>query len=174
MGCDVERNGKQQELSEVKQKSQDHGSDMASIRDKILHFACGAHDFELVQDDFDEQRGWEATFGVEFKNNPRTERLFASAILGEQHARFWLELSCARESWKTDHDRILRRASDFDVAICPLDDVQDSDELRLRLLTRAWVPGFGQRIFGLTLSNLMACKAAVRTITDGSQDSIES
>ena len=156
----------------MKHKSQDHGVDMGSIRDKILHFACDAHDFELEQDDFDEQRGWKATFGVKFKNNPRKEQLFASAILGEQHARFWLELSCARESWTTDHDRILRRASDFDVAICPLDEAQDSDELRLQLLSRAWVPGFGQRIFGLTLSNLMACKAAVRAITEGSPNSI--
>ncbi len=58
----------------------------------------------------------------------------------------------------------------FDVALCPVDELQDTDELRLRLLSRAWVPGFGQRIFGLTLSNLMDCKAAVRAITDGSSE----
>ena len=145
----------------MKHKSQDHGSDLASIRDKILHFACGAHDFELEADDFDEQRGWDASFGVEFKNNARRERLYTSAKLGEQHVRFWLELSCARDLWKTDNDQILRRAAEFDVAVCPLVEDPPSSEQRLQLIARAWVPNFSQRIFGLTLSNLMDCRAAI-------------
>ena len=50
--------------------------------------------------------------------------------------------------------------SEFDIAIHPQSN-EEKDKIYCHLTTRAWLPNFNQRIFGLTFSNLLNCKQAV-------------
>ncbi len=141
--------------------SRPSGGALASLREQILRFACGAHDFELERDDFEKDRDWSASFIVKWKSCPIQEQLFMKANAGEHHIRVWLEVELPRGVWKTDYEQILQKSATFDVALFPIDNEQQLDRQRLLLGARAWVPNFSQRIFGLTLSNLMDCKSAI-------------
>jgi hypothetical protein len=135
-------------------------SDLEAIRQQILEFACSKHDFAAIRDEFLESGDWSATFGVTFKDSTVEERLHCDAPIGEHHVRFMLELDIDREIWAREYEPILREVSRHDVTLEPGTEAGE----RCRLTTRAWIPGFSQRIFGLTLSNLIDCKNAVRSL----------
>ena len=135
-------------------------SDLENIRDLILKFACTVHDFTLEKDDFLLNGDWNATFLVTFKHNNREDRLFCEAPLGEYFLRLGVGLVLEKEIWEREFHSILAVISKFDIAIHPkLND--EKDKTSCRLTTRAWIPNFNQRIFGLTFSNLMDCKQTV-------------
>ncbi len=136
-------------------------SDLEAIRDQILNFACGAHDFRAETDKFLHNGGWYGEFVVTLRDQPEDERLYCEAPSGEHFIRFWLDLEVDAELWERELENILQMTSHYDVAIVPAPIKVEGGRRRCRLHTRAWIPNFSQRIFGLTLSNLMACQDAV-------------
>jgi hypothetical protein len=138
-------------------------SDLEAIRNQILDFACVAHDFRAETDEFLPNGDWNGVFVVEFRDHPEEERLHCEAPAGEHFVRFWLNLEVDTKIWEDEHENIVRAASDYDVAVYPALAEGEGSKRHFCLYSRAWIPGFSQRIFGLTLSNLMECKTAVLT-----------
>ncbi len=144
----------------MKEKRRPDRSDLEAIRNQILDFACAKHDFKLESEDFPFDGNWNGVFLMKFRDNPEEERLYCEAPLGEHFIRFGLDLETDEHVWQREHEDICRETSGYDVAIYPSHEPEDGKR-RCRLSARAWIPNFGQRIFGLTLSNLMDCKKAV-------------
>ncbi len=145
----------------MKKKRRPDKSDLEAIRDQILDFACTKHDFKLETDDFLPEGDWNGVFIVKFKDNPKEDRLYCEAPLGENFFRFGLDLVFDEKVWERKYENILREVSGYDVAIYLSPDKGEEGKRHCRLYSRAWIPNFSQRIFGLTLSNLMDCKDAV-------------
>jgi hypothetical protein len=147
----------------MKKKRKPDKSDLEAIRDQILDFACTKHDFKLETDDFLPEGDWKGIFIVKFKDNPEEDRLYCEAPLGENFFRFGLDLVFDEKVWKKEYENILREVSGYDVAIYPNPGPDNGEDGKryCRLYSRVWIPNFSQRIFGLTLSNLMDCKDAV-------------
>ena len=145
----------------MKKRSIPGKSDLEAIRNQILDFACVAHDFRAETDEFLHNGDWNGVFVVEFRDHPEEERLHCEAPSGEHFVRFWLDLEVDAEIWEKEHENILRVASRYDVAVDPTPVEGEGGKRLCRLYSRAWIPSFSQRIFGLTLSNLMECKGAV-------------
>ena len=144
----------------MKEKRKPDRSDLEAIRSQILNFACAKHDFKLESEDFPFDGNWNGVFLVKFKDNSGEERLYCEVPLGEHFIRFGIDLEVDEKVWQQDHEDIFREASGYDVAIYP-SLAQEGGKRLCRLSIRAWIPNFGQRIFGLTLSNLMDCKRAI-------------
>ena len=144
----------------MKEKRRPGRSDLEVIRNQILDFACAKHDFKLESEDFPFDGNWNGVFLVKFKDSTEEERLYCEAPLGEHFVRFGLDLEVIEQVWQQEHENIFREASGYDVAIYP-SHAQEGGKRHCRLSIRAWIPNFGQRIFGLTLSNLMDCKRAI-------------
>jgi len=147
----------------MKKKRRPDKSDLEAIRDQILDFACTRHDFKLETDDFLPGGDWNGIFTVKFRDNSKEDRLYCEAPLGEHFLRFGLDLVFDEKAWERKSENILREVSGHDVAIYPNlgPDKGEDGKRHCRLYSRAWIPNFSQRIFGLTLSNLMDCKDAV-------------
>ena len=139
-------------------------TDLEVLRDMILSFACDKHDFALVKDEFSHAGAWNSVFEVKIKGTDGEDLLFCEAPLGEFYLRFGLDLTISKEVMEKEHGRILQEISKFDVAIKPDSDHSHGNTTKSRLTMRAWTPTFNQRIFGLTLSNLLDCKKAVTEI----------
>lgn len=144
----------------MKEKRRPDRSDLEAIRNQILDFACAKHDFKLESEDFPFDGNWNGVFRMKCKDNPEEERLYCEAPLGEHFIRFGLDLEIDEHVWQREREDICRETSGYDVAIYPSHEAEGGKR-RCRLSARAWTPNFGQRIFGLTLSNLMDCKKAV-------------
>lgn len=144
----------------MKEKRRPDRLDLEAIRNQILDFACAKHDFKLDSEDFPFDGNWNGVFLVKFKDNSKEERLYCEAPLGEHFIRFGLDMEVIEQVWQQEHENIFREASGYDVAIYP-SLAQKGGKRHCRLSIRAWIPNFGQRIFGLTLSNLMDCKRAI-------------
>ncbi|MBT3881260.1 MAG: hypothetical protein HON76_16515 [Candidatus Scalindua sp.] len=151
----------------MKKKRVPDKSDLDTIRDQILDFACAKHDFKPEADEFLQNGDWNGIFIVKFRDNPEEERLYCEAPLGEHFIRFGLHLEVDGETWKTEYENILRKVSGHDVALCPIPDEGEESKKHCRLYLRAWTPNFSQRIFGLTLTNLMDCKETVLSMLSG-------
>lgn len=136
-------------------------SDLDAIRAQILTFACDKHDFALETDKFLPSGEWYGEFIVSIKGSNKNDRLYCSAPLGEHFIRFGLDLSFKKEVWEKNYITILQKISEFDSSLYPGKVKEEKSILHCRLFTRAWIPNFNQRIFGLTLSNLLDCKEAV-------------
>ncbi len=136
-------------------------SDLEAIRDQILDFACAKHDFKLETDDFLPEGDWNGVFIVKFRDNPEGDRLYCEAPLGEHFLRFGLDLTFDEKIWEREYENIFREVSGYDVAIYLNPAKGEERKRHCRLYSRVWIPNFSQRIFGLTLSNLMDCKDAV-------------
>ena len=145
----------------MKKRSIPGKSDLEAIRNQILDFACVAHDFRAETDEFLHNGDWNGVFVVEFRDHPEEERLHCEAPSGEHFVRFWLDIEVDAKIWEKELENILRVASRYDVAVYPAPVVGEEGKRLCRLYSRAWIPSFSQRIFGLTLSNLMECKSAV-------------
>ncbi|MBS1257819.1 MAG: hypothetical protein MAG551_00872 [Candidatus Scalindua arabica] len=145
----------------MKKKRRPDKSDLEAIRDQILDFACTKHDFKLEKDDFLPEGDWHGVFIVQFKDSPEEDRLYCEAPLGESFFRFGLDLVFDEEIWEREHENISREAAGYDVALYLSPAGEKEGKRHCRIYSRAWIPNFSQRIFGLTLSNLMDCKAAV-------------
>jgi hypothetical protein len=145
----------------MKKKRRPDKSDLEAIRDQILDFACAKHDFKLETDDFLPEGDWNGVFIVKFKDNLQEDRLYCEAPLGENFFRFGLDLVFDEKVWERKYENILREVSGYDIAIYLSPDRGENGKRHCRLYSRAWIPNFSQRIFGLTLSNLMDCKDAV-------------
>ncbi|RLC01114.1 MAG: hypothetical protein DRH90_16915 [Deltaproteobacteria bacterium] len=148
----------------MKKRSIPGKSDLEAIRNQILDFACVAHDFRAETDEFLHNGDWNGVFVVDFRNHSEEERLYCSAPSGEHFIRFWLVIDIDSKVWQKEHEKFLRVASRYDVAIDPVPVKKEGDKRLCRLYSRVWVPGFSQRVFGLTLSNLMECKSAMLPI----------
>ena len=148
----------------MKKKRVPDKSDLDAIRDQILDFACAKHDFKPETDEFLQNGDWNGIFIVKFRDNPEEERLHCKAPLGEHFIRFGLNLEVDGETWKREYENILREASGYDVALYPIPAEGEESKRHYRLYSRAWIPNFSQRIFGLTLTNLLDCKKAVLLI----------
>ena len=148
----------------MKKKRVPDKSDLDAIRDQILDFACAKHDFKPETDEFLQNGDWNGIFIVKFRDNPEEERLHCKAPLGEHFIRFGLNLDVDGETWKREYENILREASGYDVALYPIPSEGEESKRHYRLYSRAWIPNFSQRIFGLTLTNLLDCKKAVLLI----------
>ncbi len=135
-------------------------SDIKNIRDLILEFACTIHDFTLEKDDFLPNGDWNSTFLITFKHNKQEDRLFCEVPFGEYFLRFGVQLVLDKKIWERESLAILAVISEFDIAIHPQSN-KEKDEIYFHLTTRAWIPNFNQRIFGLTFSNLLNCKQTV-------------
>ena len=144
----------------MKEKRRPDRLDLEAIRNQILDFACAKHDFKLESEDFPFDGNWNGVFLVKFRDNPEADRLYCEAPLGEHFIRFGLDLEIDERAWQREHENIFREASGYDVAIYP-SLTKEGGKRHCRLSIRAWIPNFGQRIFGLTLSNLMDCKKAI-------------
>ncbi|MFO0793066.1 MAG: hypothetical protein U0586_03280 [Candidatus Brocadiaceae bacterium] len=144
----------------MKEKRKPDRTDLEAIRSQILDFACDRHDFKLESEDFPFDGNWNGVFLVKFRDNPEDERLYCEAPLGEHFIRFGLDIAVDEQTWQKEHEDICREASGYDVAVYPSHQ-EEGGNRRCRLSIRAWIPNFGQRIFGLTLSNLMDCKKAI-------------
>ncbi|HHT9113817.1 MAG: hypothetical protein HZA47_05920 [Planctomycetes bacterium] len=144
----------------MKEKRRPDRLDLEAIRNQILDFACTKHDFKLESEDFPFDGNWNSAFLVKFRDNSGEERLYCEAPLGEHFVRFGLDLEIDERAWLREHENIFREASGYDVAIYP-SLTKEGGKRHCRLSVRAWIPNFGQRIFGLTLSNLMDCKKAI-------------
>lgn len=143
----------------MKDKRKPDRSDLETIRNQILDFACAKHDFKLVSEDFPFDGNWNAVFLVKLRNNTEEDRLYCESPLGEHFIRFGLDLEVDEQVWLREYENIFRKASGYDVAIYP--SLLKEGGRYCRLSVRVWVPNFGQRIFGLTLSNLVDCKKAI-------------
>jgi hypothetical protein len=148
----------------MKKKRVPDKSDLDTIRDQILDFACAKHDFKPEADEFLQNGDWNGIFIVKFRDNPEEERLHCEVPLGEHFIRFGLNLEVDGETWKREYENILREASGYDVALYPIPADGEESKRHYGLYSRAWIPNFSQRIFGLTLTNLMDCKKAVLSI----------
>jgi len=148
----------------MKKRSIPGKSDLEAIRNQILIFACVAHDFQAETDEFLHNGDWNGVFVVDFRNYSEEERLYCSAPSGEHFIRFWLVIGIDSEVWEKEHEKILREASRYDVAIDPVPIKKAGGKRLCRFYSRVWIPGFSQRVFGLTLSNLMECKSAMLSI----------
>lgn len=144
----------------MKEKRRPDRADIEAVRSQILDFACAKHDFKLESEDFPFDGNWNGVFLVKFRDNLEEDRLYSEVPLGEHFIRFGLDLEIDEEVWQKTHEDILREASGYDVAIYP-SHAPEGEKRCCRLSIRAWVPNFSQRIFGLTLSNLMDCKKAI-------------
>jgi hypothetical protein len=151
----------------MKKKRIPDKSDLESIRDQILDFACTKHDFKLEKDEFLQNGNWRGVFIVTFRDNPEEERLYCEAPLGEHFMRFGMDLEVDGKVWQREYEDILREASKYDAAVYPIPIEGEGIKRHCRLYSRAWLPSFSQRIFGLTLSNLMDCKEAVLSMLSG-------
>jgi hypothetical protein len=145
----------------MKKKRRPDKSDLEAIRDQILDFACTKHDFKLEANVFLPEGDWNGIFIVKFRDNSNEDRLYCEAPLGENFFRFGLDLVFDEKVWERKYENILREVSGYDVAIYLSPDKGEEGKRHCRLYSRAWIPNFSQRIFGLTLSNLMDCKDAV-------------
>jgi hypothetical protein len=145
----------------MKKRSIPGKSDLEAIRSQILDFACVAHDFRAETDDFLPNGDWNGVFVVAFRDQAEEERLHCEAPSGKHFIKFWLSLKFDAQIWEKEHEKILGVASRYDVAVYPAPLEAEGGKRLCRLHSRAWVPGFSQRIFGLTLSNLMECKSAL-------------
>jgi hypothetical protein len=145
----------------MKDKTQENKQGLDGLREQIMTFACGAHAFGVELDEFDSAKQWNGIFVVNFRGSDREERLFCQAKEDEQHIRFWVEVAFDSDIWKDRLEDFLTIASKFDIAIGPRTSSNDGKVRLVRLSIRAWIPRFSQRIFGLTFSNLMECKAAL-------------
>ncbi len=145
----------------MKDKTRENKQGLDWVREQIMTFACGAHAFGVELDEFESAKQWNATFVVNFRGSDREERLFCQAHEGQQHVRFWVDVTFDGDIWKNRLEDFLTTASKFDIAIGPAAGLNDSKVQLVRLSIRAWIPRFSQRIFGLTFSNLMECKAAI-------------
>ncbi len=145
----------------MKKKRRPDKSDLEAIRDQILDFACAKHDFKLETDDFLPEGDWNGIFIVKFRDNPEEDRLYCEAPLGKRFLRFRLDLTFEEKIWEREYENIFREVSGYDVAIDLNPEKGEGRKRHCRLYSRAWIPNFSQRIFGLTLSNLMDCKDAV-------------
>lgn len=144
----------------MKEKRRPDRSDLEAIRDQILDFACTKHDFKLESEDFPFDGNWNGVFLIKFRDSPEEDRLYCEAPLGEHFIRFGLDFEIDEQVWHQEHENILRKASGYDIAIYP-SLIKEGGKRHCRLSVRAWIPNFGQRIFGLTLSSLMDCKKAI-------------
>ncbi|MEK6558734.1 MAG: hypothetical protein AABZ43_01185 [Planctomycetota bacterium] len=144
----------------MKEKRMPDRSDLESIRNQILDFACAKHNFKMASEDFPFDGNWNAVFLIKFRDNPEEDRLYCEAPLGEHFIRFGLDLEVGEQVWQRAYENIFRKASGYDVAIYP-SLAKEGGKRHCRLSIRAWIPNFGQRIFGLTLSNLIDCKKAI-------------
>lgn len=144
----------------MKEKRKPDRSDLEAIRNQILDFACAKHDFKLESEDFPFEGNWNGVFIIKFKDHPVEDKLYCEVPLGEHFIKFGLDLEVDKQVWQQESENIFRKASGYDVAIYPSLSEKDDKQL-CRLSTRAWTPNFGQRIFGLTLSNLIECKKAI-------------
>jgi hypothetical protein len=139
-------------------------SDLKNIRDLILEFACTIHDFTLEKDDFLPNGDWNSTFLITFKHNKQEDRLFCDAPFGEYFLRFGVHMVLEKKIWERESHAILAVISKFDIAIHPQSN-EEKDKIYCHLTTRAWIPNFNQRIFGLTFSNLLDCKQTVLSLS---------
>lgn len=144
----------------MKEKKKPDRLDLEVIRNQILDFACAKHDFKLESEHFPFDGNWNGVFLVKFKDNPEEDKLYCEAPLGEHFIRFGLDLEIDEQVWQQEHEDVCREASGYDVAIYP-SHAPEGGKRHCRLSIRSWIPNFGQRIFGLTLSNLMDCKKAL-------------
>ncbi len=147
----------------MKKKRVPDKSDLDAIRDQILDFACAKHDFKPETDEFLQNGDWHGVFIVEFRDNPEKERLYCEAPLAEHFIRFGMDIEADVEVWKNEYEKILQETSGYDIAVCPMP-AEEESKRHYRLYSRAWIPNFSQRIFGLTLTNLLDCKKAVSLI----------
>lgn len=145
----------------MKKKKRADREDVEAIRDQLLDFACAKHDFKLTEEKYLPGGDWKGTFMVKFRDNPVGDRLHCSIPFGEQFITFGLDLAVEDEIWKSTGENILRVTSRYDIAVYVSPEEEKDCMRRCRLSARAWIPNFGQRIFGLTFSNLMGCKEAV-------------
>ena len=145
----------------MKKKRRPDKSDLEAIRDQILDFACTKHDFKLEKDDFLQEGDWNGVFIVKFRDSSEEDRLHCEAPLGENFFRFGLDLVFDEKVWEREYENIFREVAGYDVALYLSPAGGEEGKRHCRLYSRAWIPNFSQRIFGLTLSNLMDCKAAV-------------
>ena len=145
----------------MKKKRRPDKSDLEAIRDQILDFACTKHDFKLEKDDFLPEGDWNGVFIVKFRDSSEEDRLHCEAPLGENFFRFGLDLVFDEKVWEREYENIFREVAGYDVALYLSPAGGEEGKRHGRLYSRAWIPNFSQRIFGLTLSNLMDCKAAV-------------
>ena len=148
----------------MKKKRVPDKSDLDAIRDQILDFACAKHDFKPETDEFLQNGDWRGVFIVKFRDSPEEERLCCEAPLGEHFIRFGMDLEVDGNVWKNEYENILRKASGYDMAVYPVHAEGGGSKRHCRLYSRAWIPNFSQRIFGLTLTNLLDCKKAVSLI----------
>ena len=142
----------------MKKKRRPDKSDLEAIRDQILDFACAKHDFKLETDDFLPEGDWNGVFIVKFRDNPEEDRLYCEAPLGKHFLRFRLDLTFEDKIWEREYENIFREVSGYDVAIYLNPEKGEGRKRHCRLYSRAWIPNFSQRIFGLTLSNLKSIK----------------
>ena len=145
----------------MKKKRIPDKSDLEAIRDQILDFACAKHDFKPEVDEFLQDGDWKGVFVVKFRDNPEEERLYCEAPLGEYFMRFRMDIEVDGEVWQREYENIFREAAKYDAAVYPIPQEGEGSKRHCRLYSRAWIPNFSQRIFGLTLTNLMDCKEAV-------------
>jgi hypothetical protein len=138
-------------------------SDIKNIRGLILEFACTIHDFTLEKDDFLLNGDWNSTFLITFKHNKQEDRLFCEAPFGEYFLRLGVHIVLEKKIWERESHAILAAVSEFDIAIHPQSN-EEKDKIYCLLTTRAWLPNFNQRIFGLTFSNLLDCKQTVLSL----------
>ncbi|MCP5006777.1 MAG: hypothetical protein GY941_22960 [Planctomycetes bacterium] len=148
----------------MKKKRTPGREDVVAIRNQLLDFACTKHNFKLEKEEYLQDGDWNGIFIVSFRNSPQEDRLRCYAPLGEQFVTFGLELDIDEDIWKNECESVLRTASRHDIAVCATEEEPTGDIRHCRLSTRAWIPNFGQRIFGLTFSNLMDCKEAILLI----------
>lgn len=142
-------------------------SDLEAIRDQILDFACSKHDFKPEIDKFLKSGDWLGVFIVKFRDNPEEERLCCEAPLGEHFIRFGMDLEVDREIWQNKYEDILSEAAKYDIAVYPVSAVGENNMRNCRLYSRAWIPNFSQRIFGLSLTNLLDCKESILSVLSG-------
>jgi len=138
---------------------------LEAVRDQILDFACAKHDFRLETDNFLPEGDWEGVFTVKFRDNPDEDRLYCKIPFGEHFLRFGLDVEIDGKIWDRENGNLIREASEYDVAVYLSPGKGVDGRRHCRLYSRAWIPNFSQRIFGLTLSNLMDCKDAVLSIS---------
>jgi hypothetical protein len=136
-------------------------ADVEAIREQILHFACDKHSFTLERDSLLPAGDWIAELTVTCRDHPEVDRLHCEAPVGEHYLRLALDLTVDATTWETASETILQTVAEHDIALHPSPEQGEAGAKHFRLYARAWTPGFSQRIFGLTFSNLVACKAAV-------------
>ena len=145
----------------MKKKRIPDKSDLEAIRDQILDFACAKHDFKPETDEFLQNGDWKGVFIVKFRDDPEEERLYCESPLGEHFMRFRMDIEVVEKVWQREYENIFREAAKYDVAVYPIQAGGEGSKRHCHLYSRVWVPNFSQRIFGLTLTNLMDCKEAV-------------